>query len=242
MFKNGKFSSDNEENNSFISIPTATGNLIISGESSGATLSGSSFTVKKESNMPVKIFFKLMKKKMGILAGMRFENRIKRIEKMINEADENNQIAFSEELTKKLFVIMRESECYANGFKIFIEHDIYDKFKNKTERKVNLTPIKNYSRVIPKYVLKKKSKADELKLFDDYFIMHYDEAEAVKETEKETIEREKDPILFGVIEYSTRLYFLADWIDNYCDLTLDDIIDKLDLEEDDMILTKTPTL
>lgn len=39
-------------------------------------------------------------------------------------------------------------------------------------------------------------------------------------TQKEK-EKAKDPILFGVIQGSRKLYFIGDWIDDYCDLTLE---------------------
>ena len=42
--------------------------------------------------------------------------------------------------------------------------------------------------------------------------------------------RDKDPILFGVFKNDTnvadRFYFLGDWVDEYCDLTLDKMIEK----------------
>ena len=34
----------------------------------------------------------------------------------------------------------------------------------------------------------------------------------------------KGPILFGVIAGSNKLYFIGDWIDEYCDLRFDDVV------------------
>jgi hypothetical protein len=39
-------------------------------------------------------------------------------------------------------------------------------------------------------------------------------------------ERRKDPILFGVIRGSRKLYYLGSWEDEYCDLTLDKFIEQ----------------
>lgn len=36
--------------------------------------------------------------------------------------------------------------------------------------------------------------------------------------------KRKDPILFGVIAGSNKLYFIGDWIDEYCDLRFDDVV------------------
>jgi len=45
-------------------------------------------------------------------------------------------------------------------------------------------------------------------------------------TEKEK-EKAKDPILFGVMKNSRNLYFIADWEDEYCDLTLSKMLNVL---------------
>ena len=47
------------------------------------------------------------------------------------------------------------------------------------------------------------------------------------EMTKEEVEKKKDPILFGVIKNSTKLYFVADWKDDYCELTLEEMFKVL---------------
>jgi hypothetical protein len=47
-------------------------------------------------------------------------------------------------------------------------------------------------------------------------------------------------LLFGKIKESDRYYFIDDWEDEYCDLTLDDIIDYFNLESEDIKITKNP--
>lgn len=60
--------------------------------------------------------------------------------------------------------------------------------------------------------------------------------ETVEERTKKT-EQKRDPILFGVIRGSDKLYFIADWIDEYCDLTFEKITSQLSKEiiENDFI-------
>ena len=41
----------------------------------------------------------------------------------------------------------------------------------------------------------------------------------------------KDPILFGVIYGSNKLYYIADWVDEYCDLTWDQVVEKLEKDK-----------
>lgn len=203
---------------------------------------GQSVEAKKESGMPAQIFFKLMKKKMGILADMSYKRRMKKLQELADKATEDGQIALSEEIVKRFLVLSCEAELYAIGKRIFLNKTIFDKFKRKSRRTVCLTSLDNYARIIPEDVLQEKKKMDKLKIFSEYVVMHYDSPDSVKETEVEVVKREKDPILFGRIEYSDKLYFVADWEDEFCDLTLDDIVNKLELEDEDITLPKKPTL
>ena len=49
---------------------------------------------------------------------------------------------------------------------------------------------------------------------------------------RDAVGREKDPILFGAIMDGDvcfdRLYFICDWTDEFCDLTLDQLAEKWD--------------
>ena len=69
-------------------------------------------------------------------------------------------------------------------------------------------------------------------VFDNYCILHYDpENNAISPT---VAGKMADPILFGMIQGSTNLYYIADWIDEYCDLTLDRFIEELSgIKEED---------
>jgi hypothetical protein len=58
--------------------------------------------------------------------------------------------------------------------------------------------------------------------------MHHDPTgKSWAETEAERKTRESDPVLFGVIEGRRRLYYVGDWDDEFCDLTLDEVADSL---------------
>ena len=82
-------------------------------------------------------------------------------------------------------------------------------------------------RPIPDEVIQKIVKANEYEVFDNYVIMHYDpKGEQKQETKKEEAKR-KDPIVFGVIAGSRKLYYITDWIDEHCDLTLEKFVDTL---------------
>ena len=81
--------------------------------------------------------------------------------------------------------------------------------------------IKNFTRLIPVDIQEEVSKLVQDEVFDNFVILHYDPNDTGEELTKKEIERKKDPIIFGVIKESRKLYFINDWIDEYCDLTLD---------------------
>ncbi len=226
---------------SSVSTQTQSGIIYISGEGGFSTANGTSVKVKKEEGISPKLYFKYVKKKFGLLGGMKMEKRINKLWKLAEDAENGGQIALSEQFLKRLLKETRETEMYALGYKIFIESEHLEKFRYRVKgRSISVTPIKNYTKNIPSDVKKKVNEAHSKNIFDEFVIVHYDpQGEAVKMTEEE---ERKDPIVFGKIKESDRLYFIADWEDEYCDLTLDDIIDKLSLEDEEIQLNKNPSL
>ena len=49
------------------------------------------------------------------------------------------------------------------------------------------------------------------------------------------MDKKRDPILFGLIKGSRKLYYICDWIDEYCDLTLSQLIDKIGESEHNLL-------
>lgn len=54
--------------------------------------------------------------------------------------------------------------------------------------------------------------------------MHYDPKKKNTELTKKEKEKKRDPILFGIIKHSRNFYYIGDWIDEYCDLTLKEAV------------------
>jgi len=196
-------------------------------------------SASKPKGMPAKLFFKLMKKKMSFLQDIKYKNRIKKIEVMAQKALDDGQEALGEEFLRRLLKLDKEAQLFSVGIKMYLSEVTLKKFFDKTERKkVQLTHIKKYARVIPQEVLDKKEKVKSL--FDDFLILHADAPGAVMETEKERMEREKDPILFGICkDIPDKMFFIADWEDEFCDLTFDEIIDLINPEDAEMVLPST---
>jgi hypothetical protein len=147
----------------------------------------------------------------------------------INNAKSANQTALFDSLLVKFGVVKSESILISKNLKKYITEEQVVKFFNKTKKDKNLklTWIENYVRPIPTDIIKLKNELDLLEVFDNYVVMHYDpQNNSTDLTEEEKI-RKKDPILFGLIFKSNKLYYIGDWIDEYCDLTLEKLIETV---------------
>lgn len=204
-----------------------------------------SYQVKNEGTYGIhpKLYFKYIKRKFGFLEKRRLDTRLKKLEKAFYKALENGQEAFAEKFLNKLAQETRESAILAKGINIFIEKDDINKYKNKIrDGHISDTQLKDFTRIIPKKVLEKKKKVENI--FDGFVIYHYwdEDAKDVKKMDKEEKEKMKDPVLFGWIKETNRLYFIADWEDEYCDLTIDEMIDVIGKDDEEITLQKEPDL
>lgn len=98
--------------------------------------------------------------------------------------------------------------------------------------------IENYEGIIPKDCVEKISKAKEAKLFDDLVIIYTrnkDRAmnlDKTKKTNRNYDETKKvDPICFGRVNSTWRLFFICDWMDDECDLTLSKLQKEIDVHK-----------
>ena len=178
------------------------------------------------------LYFTYIKRKFNILERTRLDRRLKRIEKAFDQAVENGQNFLAEKILTDLSREMRESVISAKGIREYIEREDLVKHKHDIkEGHISDTLLKKYTRVIPKPITDKIKKLKGV--FDDFVIWHYYEEKAERKREKkQKMSREekgamRDPILFGIIKETDRLYFIADWEDDYCDLTFDEIVDVI---------------
>lgn len=180
------------------------------------------------------VVFKFVKDRFKRIESRILGERLERIAQILEATTVTNQIALREKIESKFAKLIREQEMYACGFDKFFEREILQAFVDSVkDRAIKITPIKNYTRLIPKNVRERMEIAKEKKLFDDFVVIHTDpENKAVEKTEEE----KKDPILCGVIKQSSRYYFVGDWEDELCNLTMDTILSHLGLDEDDVSL------
>ena len=163
-----------------------------------------------------------------------YKDRISNYLRALHNAVDMGQTALQEELLKGLITNKYESLLYAEGYYYVIDENTIVDFIKKCEKGLSLDYIKNFARPIPQNVVEKISKLNELEIFDNYVVLHYDpEKKAVKETEYERAKR-KDPIIFGLIAGSKKLYYVTDWIYEYCDLTLEKFVDTLGIKKESL--------
>lgn len=107
--------------------------------------------------------------------------------------------------------------------------DIEKYIDNIAKDVVKIIELENYEREIPDEIVETISQVKDK--FSQLYVVFTDytgkiEQEVIKER------REKDPILFGTFQDKNtrtiidRFYFLGDWIDEYCDLTLDKMVNE----------------
>lgn len=126
--------------------------------------------------------------------------------------------------------IEKEREIVKMGITTFIYRDDIEEYIDTVAKDtVKIIELENYEREIPDEIIdvivRVKDKFDQLYIvFTDYT------GKVERQVQKER--RAKDPILFGTFQNQTsrtvidRFYYLGDWEDEYCDLTLDKMVNE----------------
>lgn len=188
---------------------------------------------EEEPQMDALKFFSLVKTSSKESAAV-YKDRVSKYLHALHNATNIGQTVLQEELIRGLVTNRYESVLFAEGYYYAItENQIVD-FAKKCEKGIKLSYLKNFNRPIPQSVIDKVAKLNNLEVFDNYVVLYYDpEGKVYKETAKEEAKR-RDPIIFGVIAGSKKLYYVDDWVDEYCDLTLDAFVDSLGITKDDL--------
>ena len=233
-------------------------NYSFSGTSTGGTLSGftpsdyiivsgtseyesgvTSASIEKKKGIRPTLYFKYIKKKFKILERMKIDGRLKKLEKACYTAMDNGQDALAEKFMREIAINLREAMMFGKGVKYYISKEDVERHKRNIRKgHISDTKYESYTRHIPKNIVDKKKAVEEL--FDELIIYHYwnEDAEDVKKMTKEERAEMKDPVLFGRIkELPDRLYFIAEWIDDLCDLSFGELVDALSLEDEDCTTT-----
>lgn len=155
------------------------------------------------------------------------DGRARGYEAALERARRTGQVALAEQLEAGIEAVRAETQLHAMGLDRVLTEETLVSFVKKSPRGLRLDWVRNFTRHIPDDVLTTKTECDERRIFDNYVVLHYDpDAKSWAETQQEAAAR-RDPILFGVIEGRRVLYFVGEWTDEFCDLSLDQIADVL---------------
>lgn len=169
---------------------------------------------------PIQIFLQVRKSCTEV---QDYTKRLQVFDVKLEKAKENGQTALAEKLEKARAVVNYESMLRAAGFLTVLTEEKVIEFALKCKKGLELTWIANFVRPIPDSVAERKRQADDLCVFDNYVVLHYDPSQKAFALTVAEEEAKKDPILFGVIRDVRKLYFIGDWKDAECDLTMDEI-------------------
>ena len=147
---------------------------------------------------------------------------------LLNKYNITGQTMAMQRLMFHLDNIEKERELVKLGIDTFVyKSDIEDFIRNVEGRVVKICDLKNYEREIPDEITHVVAKTKDI--FSCMYVVFTD---YTGETERkiEVQRRATDPILFGSFQDRAkgviveRFYFLGDWEDEYCDLTLDKMV------------------
>lgn len=138
------------------------------------------------------------------------------------------QVESMKKLTFLADTLIKEEKLIEMGITTYVYKDVIEDYiENVADKTVKIIELSRYMREIPDDLVDTVEKSKEL--FDELYVVFTDyTGKEERKVEKER--RDKDPILFGVFKTNTtvadRFYFLGDWVDEYCDLTLDKMVEQ----------------
>ena len=147
--------------------------------------------------------------------------------KMLKRYITTGQAILAKAMYARCAYLEKEIKVLEAGVTKYVERTVIDKYIDEiADECVCVVEMKNFEREIPEEIIDKVFEVKDL--FDQFYVVFTDyTGEKRSKVAKER--RDKDPILFGNIfidgKVSPKMYFIGDWVDEYCDLTLDKIIE-----------------
>lgn len=154
---------------------------------------------------------------------------------LLNKYKITGQMKGMKKLIFHLETIEKEREIVKMGIDTFIyKDDIENYIDHISKDVVKIIELENYEREIPDEIVDIIAKTKDK--FTQLYVLFTDYTGKI-EKEVEADRRELDPILFGTFQDEDsrtvidRFYFLGDWVDQYCDLTLDKMVNEVKNQE-----------
>lgn len=149
----------------------------------------------------------------------------------IKLGEKYSKLGQKESLKKLCFLadtLCQEEKLLNMGITTYIYKDVIEDYiEHVADKTVKIVELSRYMREVPDELVDVVEKTRDI--FDQFYVVFTDyTGKEERKVEKER--RDKDPILFGVFKkngnVSDRFYFLGDWVDEYCDLTLDKMVEQ----------------
>jgi hypothetical protein len=191
-------------------------------------------------------YFKIVKDRRHTITDETLQNVYDVCLGLLNKDIKTGQTDAVKKLLFELETVEKELGIVRMGITTFIYRDDIEQYiENISDKVVKIIELSQYEREIPDEVAaiveSVKDKFDKLYIvFTDYT------GEMEKKVAQER--RDKDPILFGTFleldkkNTTKRFYYLADWEDEYCHLTLDKLVIEMKaIKNENIVRTiKTP--
>lgn len=184
-------------------------------------------------------YFSFIKENVYQLESDNVRKSIDVAEKLYKKYELMGQKAAAQKCMYRTELIRKEMKLLDKGFDTYVLLDDVNYYIKKVKSgNVYIIDLENFPREIPDDVVDKWMMVKDIVdkgyvVFTDYT----DETPKEAKREQERVKKEKDPILFGALKVNPnggsdaniyeRLFVIGDWIDKYCDLTLNKMIDEM---------------
>jgi hypothetical protein len=187
---------------------------------------------------PPEVFFQFVKSKLKATELKDLSQRLLKLSGMVRSTELTGQRALHEHLVVELCGVVREQEIAAMGMNITLPEKVVTELV-PTIPKLKYEQFEKFPRIVPKAVMDRIAAVKLANVFDEYYILYVDGKPSEKlETNEDKIKR-KDPILFGKLKtFPGRLYFIIDWTDEFCDMTLAKMVNHIQANDPEFSLDK----
>ena len=173
-------------------------------------------------------YFEHLKDAKQEITSEKLKSSITAFVELAQKYNKTGQVEASKKLMYLAEVMKKEEKLVEMGINTFIYKDTIEDYITKVaDKTVKIVELSRYMRELPDEIVETVAKVKDI--FGELYVVFTDyTGKEERKVEKER--RDKDPILFGVFKNSSvvsdRFYFLGDWVDEYCDLTLDKLIEE----------------
>lgn len=182
-------------------------------------------------------YFNGVKTKAEYLQDEDIIKEMKYLPAQIEQLKQVGQIGLAEKLKKNIKYLFNERLLLKNGFDKYVHRkDVTRYVELVKDKKVHVCELDKFPRLIPDAPRALLLKAQSLDIFKDFWVVYVDYTgdsdSMLTDEEKKQRAKNRDPIIFGTfesVETGTidKMYFICDWTDEYCDLTLDKMVKEL---------------